>query len=92
MVSHDSPGGVDITVEVITNSTRRPVTFVEVLTVGINLYLLTLFPPGYKGWEFTNFARRSNGVGVYQWLVELGQTINQLSIQQNYKEEKITHF
>lgn len=92
MVSHDSPGGVDITIEVITNNTHGPVTFAERLAVGINQYLLTMFLPGYKRWGFTYFARNSNGVGIYVWPVKLGQTINQQFIQQNSKEEKITHF
>lgn len=46
----------------------RPVTFAERLRLGIYLYLLTLFLPGYTGWKSTDFARRPNGVGIYPWV------------------------
>lgn len=46
----------------------RSVTFVEGLLVGIYLYLLTLFLPGYMGWKSIDFARRPNGVGIYPWV------------------------
>lgn len=30
-----------------------------------SLYILTLFLPGYMVWECTDFARPSNGIGIY---------------------------
>lgn len=35
--------------------------------VGIHLYFLALFLPGYMVWEVTDCASHLNGVGVHLW-------------------------
>lgn len=46
------------------------VTFALGLGVGIYLHFLALFLPGYTGWEITDLARHTNGVGIDLQLIE----------------------